>query len=472
MLPITAQSGFFRRRQYLLTAVLALLIILVFAAVMVTTSPVPWQLWWQSPRQAYALARGYNPFPQPLTVPASQPLSAMAQLGQQLFFDPSLSGSGQLSCASCHSPSHAYGPASDDAVVKGGIAMQQRGFRAVPSLAYLYRQPLFNIGPDLEGDDDQVMTLQQQAEQATTSDRAVKRADSTALSASNLVPMGGLFWDGRVDTLQQQASGPLFNPVEMAAQSPATVARALQQASYADRFRALFGAHIFDNPQQTVAEAMFALARFQTEDSSFHPFTSQFDAWLQGNARMTPAQIRGYLAFNDPRQGNCAACHLDKPGKDGLPPLLTDFQYEALGVPRNAAIPANADPSFHDLGLCGPFRQDLQQQTQYCGMFLTPSLRNSATRRVFFHNGVFHTLEQVLNWYVNRDLHPSQFYATGPDGKAIAYDDLPRQYVKNVDVSDAPLDRHPGDRPALDAEQIKDVVAFLGTLTDGYTTSK
>ena len=90
-----------------------------------------------------------------------------------------------------------------------------------------------------------------------------------------------------------------------------------------------------------MSEAMFAIARYQIEDPSFHPFTSKYDAWLQGKARFTPAEARGYLAFNDPTKGNCAACHLDKPTQDGLPPLFTDFQYEALGVPRNAAIPAN-----------------------------------------------------------------------------------------------------------------------------------
>lgn len=440
------------------------------SAVTVMASPVPWRLWWQYPEQAYALSQGRNPSPVILQLPPSRPLSAMARLGERLFYDTRLSGSGRQSCASCHSPSHAYGPATDRSVMAGGPELKQRGFRAVPSLEYLYRQPLFSIGPDTEGDNDQMSSLQQQAERAKGQARALKRADSTAVSAGNLVPRGGLFWDGRADTLQQQARGPLFNPAEMAAKSPLAVTQAIEKANYAKDFKALFGADIFVTPDQVVAEAMFAIARYQTEDRSFHPFDSRYDAWLEGKVRMTPAQMRGYLAFNDPKQGNCAACHLDKPTPDGLPPLFTDFQYEALGVPRNFAIPANADPRYHDLGLCGPFRHDLHGERQYCGMFLTPGLRNVGRRRVFFHNGVFHSLGDVLNWYVNRDLHPERFYRRAANGKVVPYDDLPRRYVKNVDTTDAPFNRHPGDRPTLSAQRVKDVIAFLEMLNDEYRT--
>ena len=165
-------------------------------------------------------------------------------------------------------------------------------------------------------------------------------------------------------------------------------------------------------------------------------------------------------------KADCAGCHLDQPTRDGLPPLFTDFQYEALGVPRNAAIPANRDPRYYDLGLCGPYRVDLRRQTQYCGMFLTPSLRNVATRHAFFHNGVFHSLAQVLDFYVERDLHPERFYAHDAAGRVIVYDDLPARYRANVDKVDAPFDRRPGDPPALTPAQMRDVIAFLDTLTE------
>jgi len=413
------------------------------------------------------LAQDLNPNPIALREPASRPLSAVAQLGAKLFHDPGLSGSGRLSCASCHSPAHAYGPVGTGPVMLGGPQLHTPGVRAVPSLRYLYRQPAFSIGPDAEGDNDQVVSLAQQALQAAGHVRALKTAQAPQAAASNLVPQGGLFWDGRADTLEQQSKGPLYNPLEMDGTAARVLAR-LESAPYAGEFVRLFGQGIFGNARLAADEATFAIARYQIENSDFHPFTSRFDAWLSGKARFTPAELRGYRLFNDPQRGNCAACHLDKPTSDGLPPLFTDFQYEALGAPRNPAIAANRDPRYYDLGVCGPYRSDLRTQTQYCGMFLTPSLRNVATRHVFFHNGVFHSLEQVLDFYVDRDLHPERFYPRDAAGRVLRYDDLPARYRGNVDTSDAPFNRRPGDPPALTRAQMRDVIAFLRTLTDGY----
>ena len=420
----------------------------------------------ESPRSAL----GFNSHPVTLREPPARPLSALAQLGAKLFHDPRLSGSGRLSCASCHDPAHAYGPPNDRPVMLGGPRLETPGARAVPSLRYLYRQPAFSIGPDLAGDNDQVISVARQAAQAIGRSRVMKTASSPQAAAANLVPQGGLFWDGRADTLEQQANGPLYSPLEMDAGAPARVIRELETAPYAQDFVRIFGPGVFQNPHLAADEAMFAIARYQMESPDFHPFTSKFDAWLAGKAAFTPAQLRGYRLFNDPARGNCAGCHLDRPTRDGLPPLFTDFQYEALGAPRNDAIAANRDPHYYDLGLCGPYRTDLARETQYCGMFLTPSLRNVALRHAFFHNGVFHSLAQVLDFYVNRDLHPGRFYSRDAAGRVVAYDDLPARYRDNVDQLDAPFDRRPGDRPALTASQIRDVIAFLDTLTDGYTT--
>ncbi|HJY17326.1 MAG TPA: cytochrome c peroxidase, partial [Xanthobacteraceae bacterium] len=74
----------------------------------------------------------------------------MAELGRLIFFDASLSSSGRLSCASCHSPQLAYGPPGDLPVMRGGPQLSRPGARAVPSLTYLERQPSFAIGPDNE----------------------------------------------------------------------------------------------------------------------------------------------------------------------------------------------------------------------------------------------------------------------------------------------------------------------------------
>jgi cytochrome c peroxidase len=414
---------------------------------------------------------GANPNPVRLVRPPVAPLSAMAQLGREIFYDASLSSSGALSCASCHSPDHAYGPPNDGPVMLGGRTLQRQGARAVPSLTYLERHPNFSIGPEKD-EDDNVVDLAQMAAIGQQAARAKKTATATAASAANIVPQGGLFWDGRADTLQDQAIMPLLDPNEMDGGSLDIVADKLRGEPYAKRFVELFGAGIFDNRRLLVAEAMFAVARYQVEEVSFHPYTSKFDYWLEGKARLSETELHGLQLFNDPEKANCAGCHTSAPTRDGLPPLFTDHQYEALGAPRNAALAGNADANYFDLGVCGPQRTDVAEQTQYCGMFLTPTLRNTATRRAFFHNGVFSSLEQVLDFYNFRDTNPEKVYPRAADGTVRKYDDLPGKYHGNVDVSDPPFERHLGDTPAMTAQEEADIIAFLKTLTDGYKVER
>lgn len=412
---------------------------------------------------------GANPHPIHLERPAVAPLSAMAQLGKQIFFDQHLSASGKLSCASCHSPAHAYGPPNALPVQFGGPSMTLQGDRPPPTLMYLYRQPNFSIGPDTADADEQA-NFAQEAAAASGAARAQKTA-GIAPAAPAMVPQGGMFWDGRADTLQAQAFGPLMNPVEMANTSEADVARELASSAYRNAFLQLFGPRIFDEPRLLLSEAMFAVARYQVEDPSFHPYSSKYDYWLEGRARLTQAELHGLQLFNDPKKANCAGCHLSKPSPDGLPPMFTDYQYEALGVPRNSALAVNRNPSFYDMGLCGPHRTDLAAQTQYCGMFLTPTLRNAATRHAFFHNGVYHSLDDVMTFYNLRDIEPSKIYPHDAQGHVLKYDDLPAKYRANIDKSDAPFDRNPEETPSMTDDDIKDIIAFLHTLTDGYQPS-
>jgi cytochrome c peroxidase len=411
-------------------------------------------------------ARGENPLPIQLVRPPAGPLSAMAELGRLVFYDAGVSSSGQLSCGSCHSPLHAYASPNGDAVMHGGAALSREGLRAVPSLMYLERQPSFSIGPDNEEDENvdiaQLIALSQRTA------RVPKTAPQTASSAVNMVPQGGLFWDGHADTLQAQAVEPLLDPREIDGGSIETVAGKLRQGPYAARLAQLFGASVFEDSRLTVAEALFAVARYQIEDASFHPYSSKFDAWLEGKARFTPSELRGYILYNNPAKANCGGCHVDRPSRDGLPPLFTDHQFEALGAPRNPALAVNRDPAFFDLGICGPSRRDMADEPQYCGFFTTPTLRNVATRRVFFHNGVFRTLRQVMDFYAFRNIHPQRVYPRGADGAVQIYNDLPPRYRANVDKIDPPFDRKAGEKPAMTAQDEEDIIAFLNTLTDGY----
>jgi cytochrome c peroxidase len=418
----------------------------------------------QTPALAPA-AEGENPHPIRLTRPPSGPLSAMAQLGRLLFFDASLSSSGKLSCASCHSPEHAYAAPNDLPAMLGGAHLTRQGVRAVPSLKYLERQPNFSIGPD--NDQNENVNLAQLAVSSLDAPRVQKTADQARQSAANMVPQGGLFWDGRANTLQDQAMAPLLDVREMDGGNVATVAKKLQNAAYADRMLQLFGPWVFKDSRLAVSEALFAIARYQIEDSSFHPYTSKFDYWLEGRVRLAPSELRGYKLFNDKAKANCAGCHADQPTQDGLPPLFTDHQYEALGVPRNGALAVNQNPEYFDLGICGPYRSDMSAETQYCGMFSTPTLRNVATRRVFFHNGMYQTLQQVMDFYDFRDTAPEKIYPHTSDAVR-KFDDLPPRYRGNVDVTDPPFDRHAGDTPAMTSGDEADIIAFLKTLNDDY----
>jgi cytochrome c peroxidase len=372
---------------------------------------------------------------------AAETPSALAALGRSIFFDPTLSASGRLSCASCHDPSHAYGPPNARAVQLGGAAMDRQGPRAVPSLRYvLNRTPAWSK-----------QYVSNPVERLLEPDEA---------------PSGGFGWDGRFNNLRDQAAFPLLSPDEMANADATQVAARLRHAPYADSFRLLFGQNIFDDPQAAYARALAALERFELEDASFHPYTSRYDAYLDGTVKLTTQEQHGLALFDDPANGNCASCHLDKKGADGSHPLFTDYQFEALGVPRNDKLAANADREHFDMGACGPLRRDQAQQRQYCGLFKTPTLRNVAIRRVFFHNGRFHDLKAALRFYVRRDTDPARWYPLTVDGKADKFNDLPPALRGNVDVIDEPLTRHEGAAAAWSDADIDDVIAFLQTLND------
>jgi cytochrome c peroxidase len=361
-------------------------------------------------------------------------------LGEKLFFDPSLSGSGRLACASCHSPDHAFGPPNALSAQLGGSDMHRTGIRAVPSLKYLQSVPSFT--------------------------RHFHDSDDEGDESIDAGPTGGLTWDGRVDHGADQARIPLLSTFEMGS-TPAKVAAAVKASPYAEDFRQAYGANVFENDDKVFAAVLMALETFEQAPDKFYPYTSKYDAFLAGHAKLNDAELRGLRLFNDENKGNCASCHISIRAKDGTPPQFSDFGLIAIGVPRNRNLPVNKNPDYHDLGACGPERRDLMGIDEYCGIFRTPSLRNVATRKTFFHNGIYHKLEDVVRFYVERDTNPEKFYPVSKTGAVRKFDDLPKQYWDNINT-EPPFDRKKGDKPALDETEIKDVVAFLGTLTDGY----
>ncbi len=153
-------------------------------------------------------------------------------------------------------------------------------------------------------------------------------------------------------------------------------------------------------------------------------------------------------------------------GSDGSPPLFTDFTYDDFGLPRNASIAANAEPAYFDLGLCGPDRSDRVDHTDLCGAFKVPTLRNVATRPVFFHNGLFTTLRDTVRFYVRRDTNPDEFYPPDANGGVQKFNDLARAMHRNVNTQEVPYDRRPSEAPHLNEAAIDDLITFIGTRTN------
>jgi cytochrome c peroxidase len=355
-----------------------------------------------------------------------------------LFVDTALSASARISCATCHDPARSYGPPNDLPVQRGGGNGRRFGVRAVPSLMYSQNTPSFTEHFfDDEGDE-----------------------------GIDQGPAGGRNWDGRVQSAHDQARVPLFSPFEMANPDADAVIAKVQRASYAAQFRAAFGASIFSDKTLALKAILMALEAYQQSADEFYPYSSKYDAWLRHEVALSPQELRGLAAFESPQKGNCARCHPSAMRK-GAFPQLTDFGYAAIGAPRNPDIPANSDPRYYDLGLCGPLRRDLLDKKAYCGLFKTPSLRNVAKRPVFLHNGVFRSLNDVVRFYAERDTQPQKWYPRAADGSVDKFNDSPAEYRTNIDMQ-PPFDRHAGEPAALSSEDIADIVVFLRTLSDGF----
>lgn len=363
-------------------------------------------------------------------------MSPQAAVGRQLFFDPLLSSPPGTSCAHCHNPQQGWGGnngARDGAAV--GSAPGARGARNSPTVGYVGFTPPFSLVED-EG---------------------------------KKVASGGLFWDGRVDSLEAQARGPLFSPAEMNLANEAELAQRLRQAAYAQALRGAFNLTTTSSDMQWADAGLAALAAFQ-RSTELAPFSSRYDAMLRGELSLSPAEARGRRLFLDKNKGNCAACHaVSESSRNPVDHLFTDHTYDNLGLPRNPALAANANTRHFDLGLCGPQRtRPVGLDAGACGAFKTPTLRNVAKRPFYFHNGSFTDLAAAVRFYVRRDTHPQEWYPRDGSGKVTAFNDLPQRYRSSVNRDEAPYDRRRGQRPRLNETEIHDLVVFLKTLDDGF----
>jgi len=369
------------------------------------------------------------------TAATFRPEPALVALGKRVFFDPRLSIPRGQSCVACHDPARAFSPTlPEDGASGPGVPQGSRAgrfsLRNPPSLLYVRYVP-----------------------------RRHFYQDDDAPAAS---PFGGLFADGRADTLAEQVRGPLLDPNEMNNGTPARLLHNVNTTDLAPALAARFGPTVRKDPEAMLRALGVALQAYMQSDE-MAPFTSRFDDYLRRRTPLSPQEMRGLALFKNPDKGNCMSCHtLSDTASRPERSLFTDFGYDAIAVPRNRALPANRDPGHFDNGLCITARAlRWPEPDQWCGYLRTPGLRNVAVRQRFMHNGVFTTLRDAVAFYNTRSTDPGKWYAG-----AKTFDDVPAAYRDNINVNSPPMNRRPGMPAALTEGEIDDIVAFLRTLTD------
>lgn len=301
-----------------------------------------------------------SPLPS-IDVPVDNPMTEEGvALGRRLFYDPLLSGDGTQACASCHSQETGF---TDSARFSTGIDGLQGG--------------------------------------------------RNAMVAFNLAWSPTLFWDGRASSLEDQAFGPVVNPIEMH-DSWANVADKLNAHSdYPDLFKKAFNIDEIDSSYVVKAIAQF--------ERTLISGNSKWDKWIRGEVMLTEQELRGWDLFNidGPVIGaDCFHCH-------GAP-HFTDFDFHNNGL--------DTDAEFSDLGLYDVTADDLDK-----AKFKTPTLRNIEVTGPYMHDGRFETLEEVI-----------EHYNFGGHGSS------------TID----PLMKNIGDGLLLSEDDKQALLAFLRTLTD------
>lgn len=353
---------------------------------------------------------------------------AKARLGRMLFEDATLSEPPGQACATCHAQAAAFTDPDRRQPTSKGVRPGLAGDRNAPTLTYMAFSPRLHF------------------------------------DAKEALWIGGQFWDGRAATLEAQAKQPFLNPREMANASPAQVIGKLRAASYAPLFREVYGADALDDSGRAFDHVADALAAFQ-RTPVFSPFTSKYDAYLDGRAQLTAQELRGLRLFEREDKGNCAACHPIARGDEGRGGLGTDFSYDNLGVPKNPANPFYRLPPEHnpaglrhvDHGLGAV----VGEASEY-GKFKVPTVRNVALTAPYMHNGYFESLRALVDFYNTRDVKPRCEAEFVPEAEALARGCWPRpEMVANVNTEEL-------GNLGLTSREVDDIVAFMRTLSDGW----
>ena len=265
--------------------------------------------------------------------------------------------------------------------------------------------------------------------------------------------VGGQFWDGRAADLVEQAKGPFLNPLEMNNPNKAAVINAVRNSAYAGMFKQVYGKKSLNNVDTAYNYVAEAIAEYEKSDEVCQ-FSSKYDYYTSGMASLTSQELRGLSLFKG--KGKCASCHSMQPGPYGKP-LFTNFKYFNVGAPGNEdnpfyLLPRKFNPygtDYVDLGLGGYLNDSMEY-----GKFKTPTLRNVAVTYPYMHNGVFRTLGEVVHFYNTRDVE--SWPSPEVDMNVFRQMGGGRMMMGSF------------GRLGLTSQEEKDIVAFLGTLTDGY----
>ena len=358
---------------------------------------------------------------EPLVDPPPVDIAALKiELGQAIFNDPNLSEPAGQSCADCHDLNSGFADpnTSNLAPVSEGVVSGSFGNRNAPTAAYASFIPDFHY-------------------------------DSTESQY-----VGGQFLDGRSADLEDQAKGPFLNELEMANTDEAMVIDKIKAASYADVFRAVYGSASLEDVTSAYESVADAIATFERTEL-FAPFSSKFDAYLAGTAQLTDQEARGLDLFQN--KALCTECHIIQEGNQ---PQFTNFTYSNIGAPANPNNPFyDLDPNFVDIGLAGNpnLTTDISLEQ---GKFRVQTLRNVELTAPYLHNGSLQTLEEVVNFYNTRD--SNQCYGANAEPFVNCWP-LP-EVEANVDIASM------GDL-LLTPEEEADLVAFMKTLTDGFSNN-
>ncbi len=283
------------------------------------------------------------------------------RLGEMLFFDPILSEDSSVSCASCHKPQFAF---ADTTPFSKGVH-GKLGTRNTPS-------------------------------------------------AMNMGSREAFFWDGRAATLEEQALGPIANPIEM----NLPIAEAVKRLNRSRKYRHLFFSIYKTNPtSKTLASAIAAYER------TLETGNTPNDRWLNDEpGGLTAQQERGRDIFRV--KAKCFECHFT--------PDFTADEFRSIGLFNGK--------SHNDSG-----RYMVTKNMADIGKMKVPGLRNIAVTAPYMHDGSFKTLRQVIDYYDNP-------HATMPDG------------INRDSVLSQPLH--------LTEQDKQDLEAFLHSLTDDRFTKK